>query len=95
MLCGKEKKLHWYSTFGEIEVQEQTYLDKRNGQLRRPFQTAAQIQCRGYSLPLQRAITDFGADNAFGTADVSSADAGGSNRRQHDSCSSDGISHGR
>lgn len=66
MLCGKEKKLHWYSTFGEIEVQEQTYIDKCNGQLRRPFQTAAQIQCRGYSLPLQRAITDFGADNAFG-----------------------------
>lgn len=23
------------------------------------------MQCRGYSIPLQRAITDFGADNAF------------------------------
>ena len=66
MLCAKEKKLHWYSTFGEIEVIEQSYIDKYTGQLRRPFQTAAQIQCRGYSLPLQRVITDFGADNAFG-----------------------------
>lgn len=66
MLCGKEKKLHWYSTFGEIEVLEQTYIDKCSGQLRRPFQAAAQVQCRGYSLPLQRVITDFGADNAFG-----------------------------
>lgn len=61
----RKKKLHWYSTFGEIEVVEQTYIDKDSGQLRRPFQTAAQIQCRGYSLPLQRVITDFGADNAF------------------------------
>lgn len=26
----------------------------------------AEVRCRGYSLPLQRAITDFGADNAFG-----------------------------
>jgi hypothetical protein len=62
----RKKKLHWYSTFGEIEVVEQTYIDKYSGQLRRPFQTAAQILCRGYSLPLQRVITDFGADNAFG-----------------------------
>ena len=65
-LCAKKKKLHWFSTFGQIEVIEQTYIDKSNGQLRRPFQSAAQIQCRGYSLPLQRVITDFGADNAFG-----------------------------
>lgn len=41
-------------------------LDKCSGQLRRPFQVAAQIQCRGYCLPLQRVITDFGADSAFG-----------------------------
>jgi hypothetical protein len=26
----------------------------------------ADVRCRGYSLPLQQAITDFGADNAFG-----------------------------
>ncbi len=26
----------------------------------------AQVRCRGYSGPLQRAVTDFGADNAFG-----------------------------
>lgn len=29
------------------------------------MQTAA-VQCRGYSGPLQRVVTDFGADNAFG-----------------------------
>ena len=34
--------------------------------LQRPFAQVAEVRCRGYSLPLQRAITDFGADNAFG-----------------------------
>lgn len=32
----------------------------------RPFSVSAQVHCRGYSLPLQRVITDFGADVAFG-----------------------------
>jgi hypothetical protein len=32
----------------------------------RPFQKAAEVHCRGYSRPLQRVITDFGADVAFG-----------------------------
>ena len=32
----------------------------------RPFASSAQVHCRGYSLPLQRVITDFGADVPFG-----------------------------
>ena len=32
----------------------------------RPFSEAAAVHCRGYSLPLQRVITDFGADVPFG-----------------------------
>ncbi|NJP08825.1 MAG: hypothetical protein HC866_04535 [Leptolyngbyaceae cyanobacterium RU_5_1] len=32
----------------------------------RPFSQTAGVQCRGYSLPLQRVITDFGADVPFG-----------------------------
>ena len=32
----------------------------------RPFCLSAAVACRGYSLPLQRAIVDFGADVAFG-----------------------------
>ena len=32
----------------------------------RPFSVAAEVQCRGYSLPLQRVIADFGADVPFG-----------------------------
>lgn len=32
----------------------------------RPFSVAAEVHCRGYSLPLQRIITDFGADVPFG-----------------------------
>jgi hypothetical protein len=32
----------------------------------RPFSEAAEVHCRGYSLPLQRIITDFGSDVPFG-----------------------------
>ena len=32
----------------------------------RPFSASAEVRCRGYSLPLQRVITDFGADVPFG-----------------------------
>lgn len=32
----------------------------------RPFSESAQVHCRGYSLLLQRVITDFGADVSFG-----------------------------
>jgi hypothetical protein len=32
----------------------------------RPFSLSAIIKCRGYSRPLQRAISDFGADESFG-----------------------------
>lgn len=41
-------------------------MGKRDGKLRRPFAQSAGVCCRGYSGPLQRAITDFGADNPFG-----------------------------
>lgn len=60
------KKLRWHCTFGEIQVIEQTYVGKHDGKLRRPFGKTAAVQCRGYSGPLQRVITEFGADNAFG-----------------------------
>jgi hypothetical protein len=33
--------------------------------LYRPFSESASVECRGYSLPLQRAITDFSADLPF------------------------------
>lgn len=32
----------------------------------RPFSASAEVHCRGYSQPLQRVITDFGADVPFG-----------------------------
>jgi hypothetical protein len=43
---------------------EQCFVE--GGQLMRPFSSSAQIHSRGYSLPLQRRITDFGADDSFG-----------------------------
>jgi hypothetical protein len=47
-------------------VEEQLFEQAGTGRLIRPFQEAAGICCRGYSGPLQRAVTDFGADVAFG-----------------------------
>ena len=44
---------------------EQTFISVTTGKVFRPFSSSAQIHCRGYSLPLQRAITDFGADVSF------------------------------
>jgi hypothetical protein len=34
--------------------------------IERPFSALAGVTCRGSSLPLQRVMTDFGADHAFG-----------------------------
>lgn len=34
----------------------------------RPFSLSASVICRGYSLPLQRRMTDFGADQSFAKA---------------------------
>ena len=36
------------------------------GHLLRPFSEFCEVRCRGYSLPLQRRIADFGADVPFG-----------------------------
>ncbi len=59
-----EKKVHWHSTFGKIEVIEPVfhYLGKQI----RPFLNSSELTTRGCSMPLQRVITDFGADHAFG-----------------------------
>jgi hypothetical protein len=43
----------------------------RNGTgIERPFSALAGVSCRGSSLPLQRVMTDFGADEAFGRVPV-------------------------
>jgi len=59
-----EKKLYWYTTFGKIAVVE--HLFWQDSGLLRPFCRSAGVTCRGYSQPLQRRMTDFGADEAFG-----------------------------
>lgn len=37
-----------------------------NSKLIRPFSKSAEVRCRGYSLLLERVITDFGSDTPFG-----------------------------
>ncbi|MBT4071523.1 MAG: ISKra4 family transposase [Candidatus Magasanikbacteria bacterium] len=59
-----KKSLHWHTTFGDVSINEQTFII--NGKLVRPFCESAHIACRGYSLLLERRITDFGSDFSFG-----------------------------
>lgn len=59
-----KKTVQWHTTFGEIEAIEPLF--RCPGQQLRPFLASAGITPRGYSIPLQRAVTDFGADHAFG-----------------------------
>lgn len=58
------KKLYWHTTFGQIGILEHCFLEA--GRLIRPFCHWADVSARGYSQPLQRRITDFGADVPFG-----------------------------
>ncbi len=59
----REKKLQWTSSLGQITVTETVF--KYQGHKVRPFMLAAKVHPRGYSLKLQRIMTDFGADGAF------------------------------
>ena len=55
-----EKKLHWETTLGRLELTIQRFLDGQK--LVAPFSCSAEVACRDYSLLLERVITDFGAD---------------------------------
>lgn len=51
-----------------MEVIEQLLRVKRGGAELRPFCREAQVKHRGYSLRLQRVLTDFGSEVSFGQA---------------------------
>ena len=52
--------------FGSIELIEQLLSQGKGKPIIRPFCQSAGVSCRRYSIPLQRIITDFGADVPFG-----------------------------
>jgi hypothetical protein len=58
-----EKKVHWETTYGRIEVVVQRFWDGQK--LEVPFSKSAVIHSRDYPLLLERVITDFGADVSF------------------------------
>lgn len=61
---ARKKKVYWQTTYGKIDITIQRFLDDKK--LRNPFLESVHIRNRGYSLDLQRKITDFGADIPFG-----------------------------
>lgn len=62
----KEKKLHWHTTYGTVNLREQVFYHPGLKKSLRVFSSSAGIHCRGYSRILQRTITDFGGEHAFG-----------------------------
>lgn len=54
--------------YGRVEVEEQIFRLGTQGSEIRPFQVSAGVECRGYSLPLQRVMVDFGAEESFDKA---------------------------
>ena len=58
--------LYWYTSFGTIELKEQLFSQGKGKALIRPFSQSARVFCRSYSTPLQKIITDFGADVPLG-----------------------------
>lgn len=56
--------MHWETTLGRLELSVQRFLDGQK--LVTPFSCSAKVNCRDYSLLLERVITDFGADASFG-----------------------------
>lgn len=65
ILYGKAKLLTWHSTYGDISISEECLRLGRRGPQVRPFCQRAHVGPRSYSLPLQRALVDFGADESF------------------------------
>jgi hypothetical protein len=62
------KKLRWHTKFREIEALEPQYRFEKERE--RPFLRSAKVVPRGCSRPLQRAITDFAADQPFAQARI-------------------------
>lgn len=60
--------MNWQTTFGRVEVEEQVLRLGRRGARLRPFCLKAQVQPEGYSRALERALSDFGAEESFARA---------------------------
>jgi hypothetical protein len=58
----------WQTLFGRVELEENILRLGRRGVRLRPFCLKAQVQPGGYSRALERALSDFGAEESFGRA---------------------------
>ena len=62
------QKLNWQTTFGVVQIQEQILRIRRRGVRLRPFCLRARVKPGGFSQALQRALSDFGAEESFARA---------------------------
>jgi hypothetical protein len=58
--------VRWWTTLGQREIVVQRFLHQQK--LVVPFMEGSELNNRDYSILLERAIVDFGADNSFGQA---------------------------
>lgn len=63
-----QKKLSWQTALGPVELEEQVLRVGRRGVRLRPFCLKAQVKPKGYSRLLERALSDFGAEESFSRA---------------------------
>jgi hypothetical protein len=72
--CGQRRWVHelkpfwWLSTFGRIQLEVPKLRCPKGHERDRPFQRLTGLGCRGKSVALQRALTDFGAEKSFAQA---------------------------
>src|SRR5437762_13428192 len=63
-----KKKLTWRATVGAVEICVQVFREGRRGNRLRPFCEKAGVNPGGWSRLLERALTDFGAEESFSRA---------------------------
>ena len=61
---ARKKTLKWWSTYGEIVVMERLWRSANESYLR-PFTKSIGVRTRGCSMPLERALSDFGHEHSF------------------------------
>lgn len=72
--CGQRRHLHklkplwWLSSFGRVELEVPRLRCPQGHGWDQPFQRLTGLESRGKSIPLQRAMTDFGAEKSFAQA---------------------------
>lgn len=68
LIVHRRKRVKYLSLFGAVEIESPYLWDKKTGRGARPVKDQLGIEHGDRSLAVQRALTDFGAEESFGQA---------------------------